>query len=576
MITINDINTYLERNNFEHKSIMNEIDDLMYQARREENEENKIPSYLTKGRVKTADSIFLKTKREKDDNIEHIDDLIGLRVLCMFEQDIFKVYRFLISRLPDIGYNVYKIKVFNWDEEGDFYKKIKELAKEKNIKEEQKFKSSGYKSIHLLIKKKLNNNHLIEIQVRTLLQDVWGELEHSLVYKQGSIHPHIQKSFQLLARDLVTSDKLMSHLKTIKEKEEWGTKHNNSKTGPRHYFKYEKNLIPDNFLETNFENPPKDENDKEERNRFKRAKKEYEQYMSFIESSKDCEFIDYNEAVKLMSKIRKSFTAQEALTLNVNYWLKMEEAYLHFRNFEYDKAFSIYEELSREHEDKYVLHFRKGEIHFLNRDIDKALQEFDKSEMLINQNSTEYEIRNVFRIKSKIAYIYWYLGNEYIDLAIEKALDAEKILENPENINEFGEFSKPKLNNSLCWYYLEKYWSTSNALCYEKRAEKVEIFKNQQSDAFENKTKYFKIIEPFSTNKEISSNLIDTIAVVYFEYYKLNRKKDDLQKAQKYAQQIEQHKNYNMATYSSLSEAMHNNHIYEILSYSEDNDIGEF
>jgi putative GTP pyrophosphokinase len=130
-----------------------------------------LPSHPTvKGRSKDFSSYFkkylriLKNDRE-DDQPPLITDLIGVRIICPFLEDLSTVE------------NVIKktFEVVELDRKGAHYT----------------FKEFGYESIHLLIKiperiiKKRGfcGCEVAEIQIRTILQNAWAEVEHELVYK---------------------------------------------------------------------------------------------------------------------------------------------------------------------------------------------------------------------------------------------------------------------------------------------------------------------------------------------------------------------------------------------------------
>jgi len=125
-------------------------------------------SHLTiKGRVKEFGSYYNKyIKNCKKNAPNHpISDIIGIRIVCPFFEDINK-----IEELLKKGFNVLEI-----ERKGANYS----------------FKEFGYKSTHLLIKipEKIIKNYknceleIVEIQIRTILQDAWAEVEHELVYK---------------------------------------------------------------------------------------------------------------------------------------------------------------------------------------------------------------------------------------------------------------------------------------------------------------------------------------------------------------------------------------------------------
>jgi len=135
------------------------------------------PTY--KHRVKSFNSYYKKVLRLKSDQFEetnrmiYLTDMMGIRLICAFMEDI----NFAVDQIK----NLFEIK-------------------EVEVKGAQKkFSEFGYESTHVLIKipsdisEELNakysnleppSNELVcEIQIRTILQDAWAEVEHELIYK---------------------------------------------------------------------------------------------------------------------------------------------------------------------------------------------------------------------------------------------------------------------------------------------------------------------------------------------------------------------------------------------------------
>jgi ppGpp synthetase/RelA/SpoT-type nucleotidyltranferase len=135
------------------------------------------PTY--KYRVKSFDSYYKKVLRlkpdkvESDDTLIYLTDMMGVRMICAF--------------LEDINFGLEQIK------------KMFDI-KEVEVKgAEKKFSEFGYESIHVLIKipngcmpplkgkyqnlKPISDELVCEIQIRTILQDAWAEVEHELIYK---------------------------------------------------------------------------------------------------------------------------------------------------------------------------------------------------------------------------------------------------------------------------------------------------------------------------------------------------------------------------------------------------------
>ncbi|NNM67057.1 MAG: tetratricopeptide repeat protein [Spirochaetales bacterium] len=120
-------------------------------------------------RVKTFKSWFDKVLRKIRQGVPaeqvQIHDVLGLRIVCPFMEDIKKIEDVIRTRL-----------------------KVLEEEKKGSI---QSFKEFGYESTHFLVSLPqdlvedfaLASPPPCEIQVRTILQDAWAEVEHELIYK---------------------------------------------------------------------------------------------------------------------------------------------------------------------------------------------------------------------------------------------------------------------------------------------------------------------------------------------------------------------------------------------------------
>ncbi|MBU1728207.1 RelA/SpoT domain-containing protein, partial [Patescibacteria group bacterium] len=327
-IKFNEIENYLKENEKRYKTVLELLNGIIIDGKNKKN----IPVYSTKYRIKNKNSIYLKTKRKKYSSLDKITDYAGMRIICLFEQDIPAVHNYLLKKMKEEGFTISEFKIFNWED-----KKVSEILKTKltqmfgemnNVQQEDR--KSGYKSLHYISSFNYGGIKInIEIQLRTLLQDAWGELEHSLSYKQGNIHPHIKKSFQLLARDLQTNDCLMSHLKNVSDKERTGDILSLKKVGPHQFFGYENSLIPKGIKET------------PEKNVL------FEAYLAFMKN------IDprYDGREKL-DEAKKMFTSlsdkiPRTDDSDIEYILQMERAYLEFWEGNIDKALSIYTSISK-------------------------------------------------------------------------------------------------------------------------------------------------------------------------------------------------------------------------------------
>ena len=129
---------------------------------------NYNPIEMIKSRVKSPMSIFGKIKRKgyemnMDSVLGNINDVAGVRIICSFIDDIYKIAEMFTSQ-DDI--TVIEIK--------DYIKNPK---------------PSGYRSYHMIIEipvffSNKKQNIQVEVQLRTIAMDFWASLEHTMKYKQ--------------------------------------------------------------------------------------------------------------------------------------------------------------------------------------------------------------------------------------------------------------------------------------------------------------------------------------------------------------------------------------------------------
>ena len=148
------------------------------------------------GRVKTISSILEKRQKKGiavDDIEKQIEDIAGIRIICQFVEDIYKVAQ-LIKKRRDM-----KIK------------------SEKDYISHQK--DSGYRSYHIIVWYSVETvkgpkTIPVEIQIRTLAMDFWATVEHSLQYKYKEHMPErLRERLHNSAETIVILDKEMSSVR---------------------------------------------------------------------------------------------------------------------------------------------------------------------------------------------------------------------------------------------------------------------------------------------------------------------------------------------------------------------------
>ncbi|MEA4987283.1 MAG: GTP pyrophosphokinase family protein [Anaerovorax sp.] len=162
------------------------------------------PIESIKSRIKEPMSIVEKLHRygkeiSVDAIQESLNDVAGIRVICSFIDDIYKISD-MLTKQDDI--TVIRIK--------DYIKNPK---------------PNGYRSYHMIVEVPVFfSDHRqmmrVEIQIRTVAMDFWASLEHRLKYKNGiKDAQHIGNELLKCAEVISNTDKEMMNIKNMIELE---------------------------------------------------------------------------------------------------------------------------------------------------------------------------------------------------------------------------------------------------------------------------------------------------------------------------------------------------------------------
>ena len=149
-------------------------------------------------RIKTPDSIVKKMKKKNydlnyEELIKNINDVAGIRIVCPFKTDIFKIKE-VIEKNSNL--------------------EILEVKDYVNTP-----KKSGYSGLHIIAQTPVNIGDTVaqvkvEIQIRTMAMNFWSTTEHKIKYKaKNKLH-------------LIDSIKMVQYAKIVNKLDEKITKIN--------------------------------------------------------------------------------------------------------------------------------------------------------------------------------------------------------------------------------------------------------------------------------------------------------------------------------------------------------------
>lgn len=165
---------------------------------------NDVPYHSVKARVKSLPSSLDKIVRKRyEPSLQQVEDLVGIRVICLYPRHIDPIVSLL---------------------EHEFT--VLEKVDKRPAPGTTQF---GYSSVHLICT--LMNtpranlpehtgmqDMRFEIQVRTILQEAWAEIEHGLIYKsEGSAPEEIRRQIARVSAVLEMADEDFQRVYDLRE-----------------------------------------------------------------------------------------------------------------------------------------------------------------------------------------------------------------------------------------------------------------------------------------------------------------------------------------------------------------------
>lgn len=176
-----------------------------------------------KSRIKDPEHLRDKLYRKTKDNeliinrsnlFSEITDLIGVRVLHLY-QDQFHIIHSVIQKQIEDGEWCYvePPQAYSWDPE------TKSMYNQLGLNSE--INESYYTSVHYLVKPNNRNPNPVccEIQVRTLFEEIWGEISHSINYPNETPSVACKEQLRVLSKLVSTGTRLADSI--FRSHNEW-------------------------------------------------------------------------------------------------------------------------------------------------------------------------------------------------------------------------------------------------------------------------------------------------------------------------------------------------------------------
>lgn len=143
---------------------------------------------------------------------EKITDFAGVRILHLYQNQFIEVHEFIKKVVDEGDWRFVEQPVANtWDPESEgFFRKLGLRCDRRD---------SYYTSIHYLVKPNNERSYVCcEIQVRTLFEEIWGEIDHSINYPHPTTSLACKEQIKVLAKFISAGTRLADSIfKTYEE-----------------------------------------------------------------------------------------------------------------------------------------------------------------------------------------------------------------------------------------------------------------------------------------------------------------------------------------------------------------------
>ncbi|MGV5361238.1 RelA/SpoT domain-containing protein [Pseudomonas aeruginosa] len=177
-----------------HPEVRKHVHSVKYRLKDPEHLHEKLHRKWDEDNPITADNLF-----------ERITDLAGVRVLLLHQQKFSELKGLIDNRLKRREwYLVEDPKAYTWDPEAKSYFE--------SLGYSVLFKPSFYTSLHYVIKQHEESPYSCEVQIRTLFEEIWGEVDHSINYPKSTQNAACRDQIMVLAKLIGAGSRLVDSI----------------------------------------------------------------------------------------------------------------------------------------------------------------------------------------------------------------------------------------------------------------------------------------------------------------------------------------------------------------------------
>lgn len=159
----------------------------------------KIKRKVRAGREITEENLFLE-----------ITDLAGVRIMHLFQEHFTQIDAVVRKRVADGDWVLgERARAYTWDPESVEYFRGFDL--------EVIQKPTSYTSVHYLIRPRADSPICCELQVRTLFEEIWGEVDHQINYPVPTEDLACKEQIKVLSKIVGAGSRLLDSLNRVNQ-----------------------------------------------------------------------------------------------------------------------------------------------------------------------------------------------------------------------------------------------------------------------------------------------------------------------------------------------------------------------
>lgn len=166
-----------------------------------------------KKRLKSPDHLREKIDRKRREGrlispktmFSDLTDLAGVRLLLLFQGDFSDIDRLVRGKVQSNDWHLHeRPKAFTWDPETTEFFEMFDV--------DVQTRDTSYTSVHYVVRPREDSPLSCEIQVRTLFEEIWGEVDHRLNYPKPTDSVPCREQLRVLSKIAGAGSRLLDSI----------------------------------------------------------------------------------------------------------------------------------------------------------------------------------------------------------------------------------------------------------------------------------------------------------------------------------------------------------------------------